>query len=106
MDPKGDLSDLRIIDFGVAIEEDPDIIKESKMKGTLIYEAPECLIDTRKAKYNYDSKVDTWGAGIIMYELFMGRHPFYRKGMKDEGIRENINATKHRGEARRFTQGL
>ena len=61
---------LKIADFGFARH-----LEEQKMVETLcgspIYMAPE-ILKNRK----YDSKVDLWSMGVILYELLIGNPPF------------------------------
>ena len=44
----------------------------STQAGTLGYCAPERL--NKKCKYT--TKVDMWGAGLVLYEMLIGCHPF------------------------------
>ena len=37
---------------------------------------------------------DMWAAGIIMYELITGVHPYYKTGMTRESIIETLNKIK------------
>lgn len=46
----------------------------NSLKGTPLYIAPEIL---GIGPLNYTKKVDVWSFGIIIYELFAGRPPFY-----------------------------
>lgn len=63
------LSQVKLLDFGLA--ESVDLIKESKIKGTLDYMAPEIL---RSQAYSYPA--DLYSLGVILYELVSGRLPF------------------------------
>jgi serine/threonine protein kinase len=47
-----------------------------------------------------------WACGIIMYELMIGKHPFYREGMEKEQIFELIMSLKKRGNAQMLTESL
>ena len=31
-------------------------------------------------RHNYGKKVDIYSAGIILYQLIVGKHPFHKKG--------------------------
>jgi serine/threonine protein kinase len=46
----------------------------NSLKGTPLYIAPE-IIGT--GPLNYTKRVDVWSFGIIIYELFAGRTPFW-----------------------------
>lgn len=37
---------------------------------------------------------DMWAAGIIMYELITGVHPYYKVGMSREQMIETLNTIK------------
>jgi serine/threonine protein kinase len=45
---------------------------KSKQIGTLLYNAPELINDLP-----HSSKVDVWAAGVILYEMLAGTHPFF-----------------------------
>ena len=46
-------------------------------KGILTYQAPEFLSSKKKNKSNYDEKIDLWGVGCIMAELYTKIIPFF-----------------------------
>ena len=74
---KGDLNSLVLGDFGLAYQLN-DIEKfVSKSCGTTLFMAPEIL-----AKRKYDTLIDSFSAGIILYILCSGgMHPLYKKNM-------------------------
>ncbi|GAB1605189.1 serine/threonine-protein kinase ULK3-like isoform X1 [Argonauta hians] len=61
---------LKIADFGFAkhILEGTEL---HSMRGSLLYMAPEIL-----CKRKYDSRVDLWSIGVILYECLFGQAPF------------------------------
>lgn len=64
---------IKVTDFGLS----RFISKESFMQtvcGTLEYIAPEVL--TSSSRDGYDSQVDLWSVGVIVYILLSGRMPF------------------------------
>ena len=60
--------DFKLADFGLAYENVSD---HSERCGSPGYIAPEVL---KKCKYN--SKIDVFSAGVILYILMTGNHPF------------------------------
>ena len=73
---KDDLSSVILCDFGLAYQLNEYENSISGSCGTTIYMAPEILL-----KKNYDSLVDSFSAGIVLYILCSGgMHPFYKKG--------------------------
>ena len=73
-------------DFGLAGEILGNNFIENKC-GTLIFMAPEVIMNRP-----YDSLVDIWSVGIIMYILESGgSHPIYNKSMNSEAFIEFIN---------------
>ena len=46
-------------------------------KGTLTNMAPELLASKKKNKSNYGEKIDLWGVGCIMAELYTKKYPFF-----------------------------
>lgn len=67
---------VKLIDFGTA-----DFLREEGFdyteQGTLSYIAPEILLQE-----TYGAKVDMWAAGIVLYNMCTGTHPF--KVMSDD----------------------
>lgn len=49
----------------------PENAEQFRYFGSLLYMAPEKLL-----KQSYDSRVDLWSVGIIMYECLFGRPPY------------------------------
>ncbi|CAD8073351.1 unnamed protein product [Paramecium sonneborni] len=67
-----DLSLLKVSDFGLSTGYASLMTKQC---GTLIYMAPEQLNNRI-----YNKAIDIWAAGVIMYQLIVGQHPYYQKG--------------------------
>jgi len=61
--------ELKIIDFGLSKRHD-GVKKLKTIAGTPYYMAPEVL------NGNYDSKVDIWSLGVLLYVLMSGYLPF------------------------------
>jgi serine/threonine protein kinase len=61
---------LKVIDFGIAIDITGNDYAWSSI-GTFHYMAPEVIKGN-----NYNSSVDYWSVGVIIYEMFYGRLPF------------------------------
>ena len=83
---ENDINSLVLCDFGLAGEFLGNTFIENKC-GTLIFMAPEVIMNRP-----YDSLVDIWSVGIIMYILESGgSHPIYNKSMNSEDFIEFIN---------------
>lgn len=78
-------STLKVIDFGLSKNFDPNSKMKHKM-GTIFYMAPEVL------KGLYDEKCDIWSCGVIAYILLSGSPPF--KGPNDEATHRLIEGAK------------
>ena len=63
---------LKICDFGFARALSNTTLVLTSIKGTPLYMAPELV-----QEQPYDEKVDIWALGVILYELFYGRPPYY-----------------------------
>ncbi|RQM15904.1 hypothetical protein KXD40_005531 [Peronospora effusa] len=68
----GSRQQIKLCDFGFAraIGHDTSLLKS--IKGTPLYMAPELV---QEKTYNYT--VDLWSLGVILYELAVGKPPFY-----------------------------
>ena len=77
----GDLSTIKIVDFGLSAQLDNNYSKNVKAQcGTLLFMAPEIIFQP-----SYNKSVDLWSCAVIMYLLCTeGKHPIYEKGMKSE----------------------
>jgi len=65
---------IKIADFGLCKEEITFGRTTKTFCGTPEYLAPEVLEDT-----DYGLAVDWWGVGVVMYEMMVGRLPFYNR---------------------------
>ena len=85
---ENDINSLVLCDFGLAQENIGNNFLESKC-GTLIFMAPEIIMNRP-----YDSFVDIWSIGIIMYILESGGcHPLYNSYL---GSKNFINLIKNK----------
>ena len=72
-----DLSDVKVIDFGLSHKYTLKDTGDSNNCGTMLYMSPE-VVD---GKQNYTNHVDMWAVGIIMNEILTGgKHPLYVPG--------------------------
>ncbi|MEM7800274.1 MAG: serine/threonine-protein kinase [Chloroflexota bacterium] len=62
---------LRLLDFGLAVEQREGVEPSASSGGTLAYWAPEQWLGS-----SFYQETDLFSAGIIAYELLAGRHPF------------------------------
>ena len=98
---------IKIADFGLCKEEIRKGDTTKTFCGTPEYLAPEVLQD-----YEYGQAVDWWGLGIVMYEMMIGRLPFYNQNtdtmfgnilVEDVRFPRNVNIS---GECRELLLGL
>ncbi|CAB3987975.1 kinase C delta type-like isoform X1 [Paramuricea clavata] len=80
MDSKGH---IKIADFGMCKEKILDDAKTSTFCGTPDYIAPEILKGQK-----YDSSVDWWSLGVLLYEMLIGQSPF--AGEDEEDLFDSI----------------
>nr|XP_046266647.1 serine/threonine-protein kinase ULK3 isoform X2 [Scatophagus argus] len=76
---------LQQIDFGFAQYMSP-WDEQSVLRGSPLYMAPEMV-----CRRQYDSRVDLWSVGVILYETLFGRAPFASRSYAEleEKIRSN-----------------
>ena len=87
-----DLGRVKLVDFGLAVQDSLDTITDFAKCGTFLYKPPEQVTNV----FAYAKKADIWAAGIIMYYLLTGRHPIWREGISKAEM-EHI-MTNFRGE--------
>lgn len=75
------LSKVKLIDFGLAVEYSAMNIKDFPYCGTMLFKPPEQVLQN----YGYAKKADIWAAGIILHYLLTKEHPLHVKG---DGINE------------------
>jgi len=83
LEREGDISDVKIIDFGTALRWDSHIHDDklliSGRKGTPNYMAPEVFrakSGDEQASNKYNELSDMWSIGIIAYILCTNKDPF------------------------------
>lgn len=67
--------EFKIIDFGLAYERSDE---QNTKCGSPGYVAPEMLWNKR-----YDNKIDIFSAGVVLYILLTGKHPFCGRSTKN-----------------------
>lgn len=71
---------VKVLDFGIAklvgdAAADQELTLEDGVIGTPIYMAPE-----RFVKVTYDGRADVYSLGVMLYEMLVGKPPFYLTG--------------------------
>ncbi|KAJ0056242.1 hypothetical protein NL108_004523, partial [Boleophthalmus pectinirostris] len=76
---------LKLADFGFAQYMSP-WDEQSVLRGSPLYMAPEMV-----CRRQYDSRVDLWSVGVILYEALFGRAPFASRSYAEleDKIRSN-----------------
>jgi calcium-dependent protein kinase len=96
---------VKMIDFGLS-ERCPDGTKMTHACGSLVYVAPDVLLES------YDMKCDMWSLGVIAYALLFGEAPF--EGRDDRETAKKIcegrftfpSATRVSSKAQEFIKAL
>jgi len=70
----GPEGDVRLSDFGWCIEA----TRVRERAGTIDYQSPEQLRGE-----SYDSSIDRWALGLLVYEMLHGRTPFEKESIAD-----------------------
>ena len=78
---------IKLIDFGLS-----KIIKKPKEKAYTICGTPQYLAPEILANQGYDSTVDWWSLGCVLYELLIGRAPY--KILLGDSLNEDLYKTK------------
>ena len=88
-DPNTNFVTSKLLDFGVALDLEAPPRKES-VAGDPRYMAPE----QTWAKQKIDHRVDIYSAGMSLYEILAGRHPF--GDLEGRSVRTWIEAQRER----------
>eukprot|EP00966_Prymnesium_polylepis_P099915 2313178-Prymnesium_polylepis.1 len=81
LDSEAEDTELKLIDFGLAQRVTPEHESFDDGFGTLFYMAPEmfevwCMRFPGTYRLCYDSAIDVWAAGVVVYQLLCGNFPF------------------------------
>lgn len=70
---------IKICDFGKArmLNSEKEYFNYTGKIRSLYYQAPETLIGSKNSKLIYNEKVDLWGLGCIMAELYLKKTPLF-----------------------------
>ncbi|KAM6985661.1 protein kinase C theta type [Aplochiton taeniatus] len=74
---------IKIADFGMCKENMQEDTRTSTFCGTPDYIAPEILLGQK-----YNSSVDWWSFGVLLYEMLIGQSPFH--GRDEEELFQSI----------------
>eukprot|EP00611_Tribonema_gayanum_P025464 TRINITY_DN5797_c0_g1_i1.p1 TRINITY_DN5797_c0_g1~~TRINITY_DN5797_c0_g1_i1.p1 ORF type:complete len:745 (+),score=306.50 TRINITY_DN5797_c0_g1_i1:85-2319(+) len=84
-----DASRLKVVDFGCSLPCGRDVDLRSSPLGTWAYLPPEAL--GRGLHLRVEPSLDMWSAGLILYIMLSGRHPFDPAGTAtDQEVVERI----------------
>ncbi|XP_066065127.1 LOW QUALITY PROTEIN: myotonin-protein kinase [Chamaea fasciata] len=69
---------VRLGDFGSCLRLGPDgTVRSSVAVGTPDYLSPEMLLAVEDPSRSYGPECDWWALGVLAYEMFFGRPPFF-----------------------------
>ena len=71
LDGQNKVKNLYLADFGLSCNIQ-EFSVDTEFRGSFPYIAPEMLYEGN----NFNSLIDSWSLGIILYELFTGKPPF------------------------------
>uniref|UniRef100_A0A8C5FJN5 Protein kinase C n=1 Tax=Gadus morhua TaxID=8049 RepID=A0A8C5FJN5_GADMO len=74
---------IKIADFGMCKENMSEDARTATFCGTPDYIAPEILLGQK-----YNSSVDWWSFGVLLYEMLIGQSPFH--GQDEEALFQSI----------------
>ena len=77
----------KIIDFGLAVPDEPRFHRPGNRTGTLQYMAPELI-----RRETTDRRIDIFSFGVMAFELFANRMPYEMTGDQMALIRHRMNA--------------
>ncbi|KAG1107395.1 hypothetical protein G6F42_016380 [Rhizopus arrhizus] len=83
--------DCKLGDFGLAALLLDHEDRKRTVCGTLHYIAPEILFHKEAGGHNH--RVDMWSAGVLMYNLLFGKHPFPKSEPSE--LREQVRQNQH-----------
>jgi serine/threonine-protein kinase len=67
---------VKILDFGIAKVTEPDSGQEALTQAGVIFGTPEYLSPEQALGEAVDARADLYAAGVILYEMLVGRRPF------------------------------
>ena len=70
---------MKLIDFGLSVRARKQDMLDFAKCGTLLYYTPEQV----RNNYAYSKKTDMWAAGILLFELIYGQHPFDKDSSRE-----------------------
>ena len=96
---------VKLCDFGFARAMSKETVMVTSIKGTPLYMAPELV-----QEQPYNETADLWSLGVILYELFTGKPPFYTNNIYtliSLIVKNNVEYPAHMSKLfKHFLQGL
>jgi serine/threonine protein kinase len=71
-----DQGQVKLLDFGLS--KNSEVCKDREICGTPYYMAPEMILGDP-----YDTKVDVWSLGVMLYYTVSGHLPFNQRTQKE-----------------------